>query len=44
MQDHSKLQSHQQAVREEEHDKALKEGMSVPPHKVVHNVLADSPI
>ena len=41
MQDHSKSESHQRAVQEEKHDKALKEGISVPPCKVVHNVLAN---
>ena len=44
LQDHSKSESHQRAVREEEHNKALKERISVPPHKVVHNVPADSAI
>ena len=37
-------QSHQRAVREQEHNKALKEGISVPPRKVVHDVPADSAI
>lgn len=35
MQDHSKSENHQRAVREEEHDKALKEGISVTSRKVV---------
>ena len=42
--DHSKSDSHQPSVREEEHNKALKEGISVPPRKVVHNVPTDSAI
>ena len=37
-------QSHQRAVREEEHNKALKEGISVPLRKIVLNVPADSAI
>ena len=44
MQDHSKSESHQRAVQEEEHNKALKEGISEPPSKVVHDVPADSAI
>ena len=41
---HSKSESHQRAVQEQKHNKALKEGISVPPCKVVHNVPADSAI
>ena len=44
MQDQSKSESRQWTVQEEVHDKALKEGISVPPHKVVHDVLAESAI
>ena len=44
LRDHSKSKSHQRAVQEEEHDKVLKEEISVPLHKVVHNVPADSAI
>ena len=44
MQDHKNSESHQEAVPEEEHDKALKEGISVPLRKIVHNVPADSAI
>ena len=36
--DYQACKSHQQAVQEEEHNKALKKGISVPLHKVVHNV------
>ena len=42
--DHSKSESLQCVVREEEHNKALKEKSSVPLHKILHNVLADSAI
>ena len=41
---HSKSDSHQRAVREQKHNKALKEGISVPPRKVVHNVPVDSAV
>ena len=44
MQNHGKSESHQQAVREEEYNEALKEGINVPLHKVVHNVPADSAV
>ena len=44
LRDHSKSKSHQRAVQEEEHNKVLKEGVSVPLRKLVHNVPADSAI
>ena len=44
LRNHCKSESHQRAVREEEHNKALKEGIRVPPCKVVNNVSADSAI
>ena len=44
LQDHRKSESHQQAAQEEEHDKVLKDGINVPPSKVVHNVPADSAV
>ena len=42
--DHSKSESLQCVVREEEHNKALREKSSVPLPKILHNVPADSTI
>ena len=42
--DHSKSESLQCVVREEEHNKALKEKSSLPLPKILHNVPADSTI
>ena len=44
MRDHSKSESHQRAIQEKEHDKALKVGISITPQKFVHNVPSDSAI
>ena len=44
LRDHSKSEGHRRAVWEEKHDKALKEGISVPLCKVIHNIPAESVI